>query len=72
MLHDAQVEPQVELQHTPSTQFPVAHSQLLVQAVPCALSATHEVPLQYAEPLQVALQTGWVVHVVEQLPPLQV
>lgn len=47
------------LQHTPSTQFPDAHSQVLVQVLPSALVATHApVVVQKLPLLQKLLQKG--------------
>lgn len=53
------------LQHTPSTQFPDAHSQVLVQVLPSAFVATHApVVVQKLPLLQKLLQKGCA----EQLP----
>ncbi len=38
--------PQVELQHTPSTQFPVMHSTPIAHPVPSGFFAAHKVPEQ--------------------------
>ena len=40
-VQESQPSPHSVLQHTPSTQFPDAHSQVLVQVLPSAFVATH-------------------------------
>lgn len=50
------------LQHTPSTQLPDAHSQVLVHVLPSAFVATHApVAVQKLPLLQKVLQNGCVV-----------
>jgi hypothetical protein len=45
-VHAMQVAPQALLQHTPSTQKPLAHSLAAVHAVPLTFLATHWLALQ--------------------------